>query len=341
MSQISQKTREWRDVSVSTFRNEIVTQYRPALLKGAVADWPIVREALAAPDAICGALLRYDSGARVSAFIAPPSAKGRFFYRDDMRGMNFEQVQLPFAQAIQRLRSLSRAENPEGFYVGSAPAPDCLPRALPDLRFDLVPPGTPPRLWLGNRTVIAPHFDLSDNIACVVAGRRRFTFFPPDQVENLYVGPLEFTPAGQPCSMVDLKAPDFARYPRFATALEHAEHADLEPGDAIYIPYMWWHHVEAFDAINMLVNYWWNDAGTGGGAGLEALIYAILAIKPIPKERREMWRKFFDHYIFEENGDPAAHLDLSARGILSPMTPGLERFLLSALQKMVAARQRT
>ena len=34
-------------------------------------------------------------------------------------------------------------------------------------------------LWLGNRTRIAAHYDLPDNLAVVAAGRRRFTVFPP------------------------------------------------------------------------------------------------------------------------------------------------------------------
>ena len=36
--------------------------------------------------------------------------------------------------------------------------------------------------------------------------------------------------------------------------------ADLEPGDAIYIPALWWHAVQATGELNVLVNYWWNEA---------------------------------------------------------------------------------
>ncbi|WP_204333426.1 cupin-like domain-containing protein, partial [Proteus mirabilis] len=84
-----------------------------------------------------------------------------------------------------------------------------------------------------NRTSISTHFDASDNIACVAAGRRRFTLFPPDQTANLYIGPLDHNVAGQPLSMVDMATPDFARFPRFREALAAARTAELEPGDAI------------------------------------------------------------------------------------------------------------
>ncbi len=64
--------------------------------------------------------------------------------------------------------------------------------------------------------------------------------FPPEQAANLYVGPLDMTMAGQPTSMVDLEQPDLARFPRFASAQASAQMVLLEPGDAIYIPAMWW-----------------------------------------------------------------------------------------------------
>ena len=71
--------------------------------------------------------------------------------------------------------------------------------------------------------------DLPDNLACVVAGRRRVTLFPPAQLENLYIGPLDHTPAGQAVSLVDFHAPDPARFPKFTEALRHARGAVLEP----------------------------------------------------------------------------------------------------------------
>ena len=93
----------------------------------------------------------------------------------------------------RRRRSISDRSRP----------PTCSRGSTADNRLELLPPELArPRIWLGNRSEVSAHFDLSDNIACVVAGRRRFTLFPPDQVANLYVGPLDHTMAGQPASMV-------------------------------------------------------------------------------------------------------------------------------------------
>ena len=80
-----------------------------------------------------------------------------------------------------------------------------------------------PRIWLGNRITTPTHLDEWNNIGCVVAGRRRFTLFPPEQIANLYIGPLDFAPTGAPMSLVSLRNPDFERYPKFREALAAAQ----------------------------------------------------------------------------------------------------------------------
>jgi len=115
------------------------------------------------------------------------------------------------------------------------------------------------RLWLGNAISTPTHFDESSNIACVAAGERRFTLFSPEQVHNLYVGPIGHAPTGTPISLVDVDAPELARFPKFEHALAAAQSAHLGPGDAIYIPPLWWHHVASRRPVNLLVNH------TGGG----------------------------------------------------------------------------
>src|SRR6201999_1875668 len=119
--------------------------------------------------------------------------------------------------------------------------------ALNDPMFEANPPTV--SIWLGNRTLAATHYDLSNNIACCMVGHRRFTLFPPDQVANLYPGPLEPTPGGQVVSMVDFRDPDRARYPRFAEAEAAGQVAELDPGDILFYPALWWHQVEALDGF--------------------------------------------------------------------------------------------
>ena len=196
---------------------------------------------------------------------------------------------------------------------------------------------TDPRIWIGNQSRVAPHFDEADNIAGVVAGRRRFTIFPPEQVANLYIGPLDFTMAGQPASMVDLAAPDLEKYPRFSEALRHARIAELQPGDTTFIPALWWHAVELTEPFNVLVNYWWQDTAPDATSAFAAMAHGVLALRELPRETREAWRAYFDHFVFQRDGDPAAHLPFGRRGILDVPTPQLRGRLRQFLIRILSS----
>jgi hypothetical protein len=331
--------REWHDVSPALFRDEILPAGQPAVLRGSVAHWPSVRAGRESPQAMANYLLGFDARAATEIMLGDPSIGGRFFYNDDLTGLNFQRRQQPLAQSLQQLLANIDAASPPALYVGAVPTPSLLPGLALENVLDLVAPSVVPRLWLSNRVTVQTHYDLSFNVACVLAGRRRFTLFPPEQFVNLYVGPLEFTLAGQPISMVRLEAPDFARFPKFSEAWHHAQYAELEPGDALFIPYMWWHHVESLSAFNVLYNYWWDDTPPWQGSAFEALLHGLLAVRSLPPERRELWRQLFDHYVFRTGGDPVAHLTERQQGIQGPMTPKLAEVMRQHLAGMLARRR--
>src|SRR3546814_19858321 len=84
-------------------------------------------------------------------------------------------------------------------------------------RLDLLP-HVAPRIWIGNRIRVAPHYDLMENVACCVAGRRRFPLFPPDPLANLYPGPFDLPPAGTTATKVDSAHPALEPAPKFPIA---------------------------------------------------------------------------------------------------------------------------
>ncbi len=303
------------------FRNEIRPLNRPAVLRGAVKDWPAVRAASLSKRALSDYIAGFDRGRPVETLNGDASIRGRFFYQDGLKALNFERRQEQIGQTLERLLSLS--SDAPAIFIQSASIPDFLPDFARDNAIDLVDRTVIPRIWIGNAVTVTTHYDLSDNIACVVGGRRRFTFFPPEEIRNLYVGPIHFTLAGQPVSMVSLDEPDFDRYPRFEQALATAQVAELEPGDAVYIPYFWWHHVKSLETFNVLVNYWWNDAESAFGSPYDCLLHAFLTLRHLPENQREAWRAVFDHYVFQTGGDPVAHLPPDSRGALGAMTPEL------------------
>ncbi|MBO9558146.1 MAG: cupin-like domain-containing protein [Caulobacter sp.] len=314
---------------------EIVPAQHPVVLRGLAADWPAVRAA--ATDAgLAGYVRRFDRGAPVEAMVGAPEIRGHFFYDDTARRLNFERHRVTLVQVLKGLLDLADDPAAPCVYVGSTPIPPVLPGFERENAPDLLGPEVMPRLWLGNATTVQTHHDLSDNLACVVGGRRRFTLFPPDQVANLYIGPLDFTPAGRPISMVSLEAPDLERYPRFAQALAFALVAELEPGDAIFIPALWWHHVQALGALNLLVNYWWSRADALAGSPFDAFVHALKNVRHLPPPQREAWRALFEHYVFEADGDPAAHLPVEARGVLGALDEKTAGEMRSFLRKGLA-----
>ncbi len=303
----------------------------PLLLKDLVAGWPAVaacRQSLAAA-------AKYLSGfwieQPVTAYVGDAGIEGRFFYNADFTGFNFRSGKAHLGQVLQKLDEDERSGSGSTIYVGSTPVDRWLPgfRAQNDIALPV--PDALVSFWLGNRTRVSAHFDFPDNIACVVAGQRRFTLFPPEQVGNLYIGPLDRTPSGQAISVVDFSKPDLDRYPRFAQALAAAQVAEMEPGDALFVPSMWWHHVESLSAFNLMVNYWWCASPPAMGAPTTALMHAILALRELPERQREAWRKLFDHYVFEADESVYAHIPEPGRGCLAPLDDAAARRLRAEL----------
>jgi hypothetical protein len=235
-------------------------------LKDLVAGWPLVQAGKQSATAADRYLRGFYGDATVGAFVGDPSIKGRFFYNDDLSGFNFETVRVKLNTILDALLKYRDDAEPPTFYVASTTVDHCLPGLRAENEVDLGGANALASIWIGNRSRIAAHYDVPDNLACLAVGRRRFTLFPPEEVENLYVGPLDFTPAGQAISLVDFHRPDFDRYPRFRAALQKVRVAELEAGDAIFIPSMWWHHVESLDAFNVLINYWWRQGPSFMGA---------------------------------------------------------------------------
>ncbi len=290
---------------------------RPVILKGLVAEWPAVGRARRSPADLIDYLKACDSGKSVETFRQAPGGDGKYFYSDDPAVFNFQRAPIPLKMTLDRLSVLRGQSEAERIYIQSAPLKAYMPRFKAENPLDV--PGAEPRIWIGNRAVTQTHFDINYNLVCMVAGRKRFVLFPPDQTKNLYMGPLEATVSGVPTSMPSLENPDFSTYPRFREALVAATVADLEPGDALYVPYMWWHHVSSTDDINVQVNYWWNTAGAEMGAPMLVLMLAMLGLRDLPADQNQAWKAMFDQLVF--SGERGGHLAPQLRGILGDMEP--------------------
>ncbi|MGO9804140.1 MAG: cupin-like domain-containing protein [Steroidobacteraceae bacterium] len=295
----------------------------PAVLRGLVSDWPVIAAGRGSVAALLQYLRALDSGAVVDAIMTAPEERGRIFYREGLDGFNFVRNRLPLSTVAEQALRYAGHERAPAVAVQSASLRQCLPDFAAANPLPLVHPSAEPRIWLGNAITTPTHLDEWFNVGCVVYGRRRFTLFPPEQIVNLYVGPLDYAPTGAPMSLVQLHQPDFERFPRFRAALAAARTAELGPGDALFIPPLWWHHVESLEPLNVLVNYWWHASGAalGSDSGYDSLRHAILNIRKLPEPARAAWRALFEHYVFGEPRAATGHIPPHRHGVLGELSP--------------------
>jgi len=309
----------------------VMSASEPLVLKGLVKDWPAVCAGRRSPQAAADYIRQFYSGDRVTAFFAPAEIKGRVGYNEDLTGFNYEKVIVALDEVLDPIFEHISDSEPPACYMGSTVLNRWFPGFRDENDLALDDHELLANLWIGNQIRVAAHFDLAHNIACCIAGRRRFTLFPPDQLENLYIGPWDMTPAGPAISLVDFHEPDFDRFPKFREALESACEVTLEPGDALFLPGMWWHHVEGLDGLNMLVNYWWRTTPGFMGAPLTVLKHALLGLRGLPPDQRRAWQHIFEYYVFDPKEDAIAHIPRQSQGMLAPLEETAARRLRADL----------
>lgn len=332
MTQVEGRIPELGDFDPARVVEQLTAETRPIVIRGLAADWPLVRQARNSMDDSGRYLLEFYQDTPVTAFVGQPGEGGRIFYTDNLAQKNFQQIKTRLDWVLEKIREHQSDPAAPAIYMGSAALDIFLPGLSRENSLDFGARRPSVRIWISNRTTVAAHYDVLDNIACVCAGRRRFTVFPPEQVANLYVGPIDFTPAGQAISLIDMDEPDLERFPRFAEALRHAQAAELEPGDAIYLPSMWWHRVQSLDSINILINHWWRDVPAWMGAPGDALLHAILNLRGLPEAQRRAWQSMFNHYVFEADGEVAAHIPPERQGVLGELDEDAARQLRALLR---------
>lgn len=292
---------------------------RPFVVRGLVANWPLVHAAKRSGRAAREYLLERARDVPFAVSVGKPGSGGRLFYDDAMQ-MNFAMARAKLRDIFAQIDREEDTADARAIYLASIDMRGFFDGLHDANQVDLSGREALASIWIGTGTRIAAHNDQPDNLACVAAGRRRFTVFPREQFRNLYLGPVDNTPAGRAVSMVDFHAPDFDAHPRFRDALEAAQTTELEAGDALYIPSLWWHHVEGLGAFNVLVNYWWRTTPRWLGQPQDALNHAILAIRDLPDDQKRYWSQMFEHYVFDAGEAVTGHLPPGKRGVLDPLT---------------------
>jgi len=302
------------------FERAIYPAGQPYVLRGQVADWPVVRLAGASDAAFCDYLRARAGQKPVGFWVGGQQMGGRYGF--EAGAENFDRRVAPLGVLCEFLEAAAHEADAPTLFAGAINLPEYAPALMAEVPMDLLA-GARDRLtslWLGTPSRTAAHWDLPDNLSCVVRGTRRYLLFAPEQIGNLYLGPIDRTLAGQPTSLVDCEAPDFARFPRFAEAMRDARQAILAPGDVLFLPSMWFHHVASDAPVGGQVNFWWRANNAETLSPMASLHHALLTLRDLPDRERQAWKAMFDHYIFGDHAAATAHLPADAQGLLGPMS---------------------
>ena len=244
-------------------REELWALDEPVLLTGCMEDWTLFQELRARASfeqklALLGSLF----GAQPVSFqCMPRGTGGHYHFAKSLEDVTFGQPtsNVPFDVFAQRLlRSLNGASDDYVYLQAhliakGTPLHQALgPNVLPLLSEEQARP----LLWAGsNGQVVNLHYDDFLNFICMVEGTKRVTMFSPELLPSMYHAPFDRMLNMAQASHVRLLEVDHARFPRFREALSEARVAVVQPGEVLYIPPMWWHHVESF-GLNVMVNNW-------------------------------------------------------------------------------------
>lgn len=308
---------EASSLSKEDFHKRILSEFKPVVIRGLAKNWELVLKQKDVNFNSLDYIRNAVADTKLSLTKVDKTQQSRMFYNDDMTAMNFGVAKVAAASCFDYLKNqLGEAD----YAVQCVPVNQHFPSLLPTFSNPLLGDDVTPFAWIGNKIIVAPHFDEAHNIAVVAVGKRRFTLFPPEQTKNLYIGPLDNTPAGQPISLVNILQPDLQAHPKYAEAYKHGLSVELEPGDAIFIPTPWWHHVQSLSDFNVLINYWWTESAVASPMPFPMLMHAIQSLKPMQGAQKEAWKAIMMHYVFNDV-DPSEHLPDHAKGVLGKLNP--------------------
>lgn len=154
-------------------------------------------------------------------------------------------------------------------------------------------------IWIGNCLCIVVYQDVFDNLVCVVVGCCCVILFLFDQVDNFYIGLLDFIFVGQVVSLVDFVVLDLGCFLCFVDVMVYVQVVELVLGDVVYIFLLWWYYMEGLDVFNVLVNSWWWFVLVWMDVLMNVLMLVLLVVCLLLLVQCVYWCVLFDYYVFD------------------------------------------
>ncbi len=109
----------------------------------------------------------------------------------------------------------------------------------------------------------------------------------------------------------------------------------MEPGDAIFLPSLWWHQVQSLSPFNVLINYWWSSSPRFMGTPMNVLHHALMSLRDRPEKREARWKAVFDYYVFGPSAQGGSTFPSTPGGALGPMTDDTARQIRAMLLNLL------
>jgi ribosomal protein L16 Arg81 hydroxylase len=226
------------------FRRRWFDTRTPVVLRGLVGAWPACRT--------------WSPASLAQRFAAQPVEVMRVANEELCGASPYrERCTMPFAEMVARLTEPSGRD----LYLVAQnrlladPAFDALWSDM-DLApewFDASARSTHVSLWMSPPGAVTPlHYDLVDTLLAQVHGTKRVIVASPADTPHLYKGPVGY-------SLADPEPPSSAAFPLLAQATLYK--TEIAPGDALFLPGEWWHHVRSLTpSISLsLRNFAWSS----------------------------------------------------------------------------------
>lgn len=122
-----QAIKELSGVTRERFEREVLAGYEPVVMRGVVAQWPLVAQAQAGLEACLHYLIGFDRGEAVDALLSRPEPTRAFSYKPGLDGFNFSRDKRPYAALFEQLWRYSHFPDPPALAAQSALVATVLP----------------------------------------------------------------------------------------------------------------------------------------------------------------------------------------------------------------------
>ena len=103
MPESSNIVKQLENCSADAIADEVLTSTEPLLLKGLVADWPVVQAGKKSAKAAAQYIQGFDRDTPLTAYEGPPDINGRIFYNEEFTGFNFSRTRQTLKQVLDKL----------------------------------------------------------------------------------------------------------------------------------------------------------------------------------------------------------------------------------------------